>query len=576
MPCGSDPPAFLISGCEMGKKDKSRTDSAKPTKFITPLSLVVSLCFLALSFVYMKMNMRINFGWFSYPIDDCFVNLAVAKNIVTSGTWGINSDIFAGISSSPLWTLIVSACFKIAGVHLRIPWMLNVIFSIGLILYIDAALAYYGRKRLTRNITLILVIFFAPLLTISFLGMEHVLHAALVIPFVHLASLQLDEIRNQTKASRGFVLILLAILLVATRYESLALVLPASFFFWKKKERGYSILLTVCALLPVVAYAVYSTSNGGLILPNRFFLHFLGTPFDIESILKSRILFPLIDNPGLVAISIVSFTVIYRRYHRYGIPWDKGIIASFLLSINIIAHLFISNYGQFYRHELYIYVMAFFVGSWIWIDEFPDIFRNIRGHLVSWPERLAFLLVLLLLFPVAWDLGRRPALLRKVPTSLQNVYDQQIQISRFFSRYFSSESVIVNEVGSIAFSGDVNVIDIRGPGSNEILNLKLANSFSSRDISKISKRENARVAIIYDSWFEDKGLIPEEWCLAGKWRIRNNISCAEDEVSIYSTNIHHLDYVMESLKSFSILLSHRVTQKGEYLMLVDENNTYAW
>ncbi len=524
----------------------------------------------------MKMNMRINYGWFSYPLDDCFISFAIAKNLITSGTWGINSDIFAGTSSSPLWTLIIAASYKIAGIHLRTPWILNVFISIGLIFYIDAALAYSGRIRLTRNIALILVIFFAPLLTISFLGMEHVLHAALVIPFVHLASLQLDEIRNQTKASRGFILIFLAILMVATRYESLALILPASFFFWKKKERGYSILLTVCALLPAVAYAVYSTSNGGQFLPNRFFLHFLDTPLDIESILKSRILFPLIDNPGLVAISITSLIVIYRRYHRYGIPWDKGIVASLLLSISVIAHLFISNYGHFYRHELYLYVLAIFVGTWIWIDEFPDIFKNIRGHLVSWPERLAFFLLLLLLFPVAWDLGRRPALLRKVPTSLQNIYDQQIQMTRFFSRYFESETVIVNEVGSVAYSGDVDVIDIRGPGSDEILDLKLKNSFSDRDISSITKREDARVAIIYDRWFEDKGLIPEEWCLAGKWRIRNNMSCAEDEVTIYSTSIHHLDYVMESLKSFSILLSQRVTQKGDYLMLIDENNSYAW
>jgi len=41
-------------------------------------------------------------GHFCYPLDDTFIHMAVAKNLVLHGNWGITPAGFVSCSSSPL------------------------------------------------------------------------------------------------------------------------------------------------------------------------------------------------------------------------------------------------------------------------------------------------------------------------------------------------------------------------------------------------------------------------------------------------------------------------------------------
>src|ERR1700709_602648 len=69
-------------------------------------------------------------GVFAYPLDDSYIQLAVSKNLALYNVWGISSHEFASVSSSILYPLLLSIIFKITGVHLVTPFIVNLLVAI--------------------------------------------------------------------------------------------------------------------------------------------------------------------------------------------------------------------------------------------------------------------------------------------------------------------------------------------------------------------------------------------------------------------------------------------------------------
>ena len=69
--------------------------------------------------------------------------MALAKNLMESGNWGLRSNGFQGVSSSPLWTLLMSAAYRFVGPSEITPLVLNLICGCGVVLVIYFA----GNRR---------------------------------------------------------------------------------------------------------------------------------------------------------------------------------------------------------------------------------------------------------------------------------------------------------------------------------------------------------------------------------------------------------------------------------------------
>ena len=71
-------------------------------------------------------------GWeFCYPLDDTYIHMALARQLATSGTWGLEPGVPVFASSSPLWTVILAMVFKIFGARDWIPLILSYAFAFG-------------------------------------------------------------------------------------------------------------------------------------------------------------------------------------------------------------------------------------------------------------------------------------------------------------------------------------------------------------------------------------------------------------------------------------------------------------
>ena len=100
---------------------------------------------------------------------------------------------------------------------------------------------------------------------------------------------------------------------------------------------------------------------------------------------------------------------------------------------------------------------------------------------------------------------------------------------------------------------------------------KMKGQFRTEDIARITRERGVRVALLYDSWFDDAGGLPADWKLAGKWKIRRNVVNGGDTVSIYAVDPTEEIPLREHLAEFASVLPSTVEQSGEYLNLVQSN-----
>jgi len=112
---------------------------------------------------------------FTYLVDDSYIHLAVSKNLALNNCWGISKHEFASASSSILYPLILSAIFKITGVHTIVPFIVNLITAIIFIIVLQKWLSRQGIPPAGQQIILLITIFFVPLPILVMAGMEHTL-----------------------------------------------------------------------------------------------------------------------------------------------------------------------------------------------------------------------------------------------------------------------------------------------------------------------------------------------------------------------------------------------------------------
>src|ERR1700722_1141511 len=114
-------------------------------------------------------------GGVLFPLDQAFLNISVGRNLAFYQVWGISKYSFQSASSSLLYPLVLAPVFFIAGAHLIIPLIINLLAAIYFLYRLQQTLF---RRNLTapRQLGIMLaamVLTLLPLLVVS--GMEYVL-----------------------------------------------------------------------------------------------------------------------------------------------------------------------------------------------------------------------------------------------------------------------------------------------------------------------------------------------------------------------------------------------------------------
>ncbi len=509
-----------------------------------------------------------NGGRFTYALDDTYIHMAIAKNLVRHGVWGVTPYGFSSSSSAPLWTLLLAVSYGVSGVREITPFLLNLFFA-GLVVGITYREL---RDRLPTPVVLLALlgmIFFAPLVPMSFTGMEHTAELFLTLLTVTLAATALAE-DAPSPATRRWLLVCAA-LTVAVRYEGVFLVLVLATLFAARKRWRFALALVASGLLPVALYGVVSVAMGWYFLPNSVLVK--GTRQDQAVIDFVRDLLPgrhgldrqaIVELvPSLVFVKLnaqrhISFLVIagllWLTYHR-GRFWSRASTVTAAFVGTALLHVQFADATSFYRYEAYVVGFGVFALA-LAVAESPPWPQAGQGR----GDRLFRVsATLLLLVLVSAPLRTRAVRsLAQTPQASHNIFDQQVQMAAFLGSYYRGQVVAANDIGAIDFGTDLRLVDLAGLATREPAAYTLRRSFGADQVAAVADEYHAQIAVVYDSWFK----IPPRWLKAGEWQIRDNVVCGDNVVSFYAVDPAVLLDLKRNLQAFAPRLPRDVVQRG--------------
>jgi hypothetical protein len=498
---------------------------------------------------------RLDGGSFTYPLDDTYIHLAMAKHFAGGHGWGITRDQFASSSSSPLWTLLLSAWMGVFGVGDEAPLILGTLFGVAAVVVAYRLLRQWTRGSELLWIALVTAIVATPLPTLSLAGLEHVLQAALALSFVAECAWQLSSAAPPLPGARPR-LIALAFLLGAVRYESLLLVAVACLLFAWRRSLGFAIVLGLAALTPVVAYGLWSVAHGWYFVPNSVLLKAnIPTPaagdFSRENPLGA-----LLRSPHLLVLIAAALALLGVGF-RAGRRWTWSQVALALFVGTAVLHLALARVGWLYRYEAYLVFMGVVVvaiGFESWLED------PARRPSVTW-RRVAHAALFLLMLPLAI---RASNALWRTPRASKNIHEQQFQMGTFLARYYPGAGVAANDIGAIAYLGEPKVLDLFGLADLDVGRRKLHETYDTQAIRELAQARGVKVAVVYDDWFAKLGGVPPEWVRVGEWTITHNVVCGSDRVTWYAVAVSEAAALTRHLREFSSSLPPDVRQAGAY------------
>jgi hypothetical protein len=139
---------------------------------------------------------------------------------------------------------------------------------------------------------------------------------------------------------------------------------------------------------------------------------------------------------------------------------------------------------------------------------------------------------------------------RLIVQASKNVYDMQIQMSRFLHAYYNEANVIANDIGAITYFTDIKLKDTQGLGSNDIISMfRKTITWERRGNvlpAIIQKYDQFNLIIIYDIWheiyldadYEYLGLIKiaELWIENNVVLVDNHVITVDNHVSFYTSD----------------------------------------
>jgi hypothetical protein len=507
--------------------------------------------------------LRMNHGTLVYALDDTYVHMAMAKNFAAHGVWGITSYGFTHSSSSPLWTLLLSAAFRLFGPSETLPLVLNLVLALVFIYTTYRIL----RARLAAAPPwslfglLLAVVFFTPLSPMVFVGQEHTLHLLAALVFAHLAARRIapPEIGLPRPERIGFWL--LVPLLAAIRYESLFLVLPVCILLAVRRRWREAALLGGLSILPIVLYGGIALAHGWGFFPNSVLLKANlpggGIGHTISTITGYIALQRLVGCPHLLVLTAAALLFFALRRGQAVGEGSRSWLFLFLVATGL--HLTLADLDWFYRYEAYLVALGVVAVGGAAIELLGRGGESPLGDWRRFPRWLA-LGALALIFAVALaDRGARALL--ETPDAMTEIGQQQYQMGRFLAEYYPGASVALNDIGAADFLADIHCVDLMGLASMDVARAIRSGAFDLDAREALLREHGVRIAVVYKAWF----IRPPTWIPCGEWTIRHHVVVGDITVTFFALEESAVEPLIRNLREFAPRLPPEVIQSGRYV-----------
>lgn len=483
----------------------------------------------------------VNAGRFVYPLDDTYIHLAMAKNLHLNGTFGVNAGEYASATSAPLWSLVLSGVFFVAGVREQAALVLSLLSGL---LLLTASYSLLRRLRIPTGATFValeLITFATPVPLLAFSGMEHLFHAALTIAIVFLAA----RILAREPVSNWSILALLGAVAISVpaRFETLFLAGLVAGLLCLQRRWRLSLAVASAAALPVLILAATSVAHGWFWLPASVLVKSRKPPirdvFGLYNFVTGSI-HQLFLTPHLLALFVLMAALFLWRCR----PELKPVRATeYMLVLTMglfLLHLQFAATGWVMRYEAYLVALGVFVSAAAIGETRPAD---------AWQTVAIGAFALVLLTPLA---TRSVDGLRLIRHASHNIFEQQYQMAMFLKENYNTASIAANDIGAITFFTETRCFDLVGLANVTVARAMLNRAYSTAIIESEARARGTRLAVIYDEWFEStypRG--PASWTPVARWTVRANYVLGAPTVTFYAIQPEDAPDLRRRLRAFA-------------------------
>ena len=207
------------------------------------------------------------------------------------------------------------------------------------------------------------------------------------------------------------------------------------------------------------------------------------------------------------------------------------------------------------RYEAYLFALAVLAGI-VSAAEGDSLLHALEAGWKKFPLRryvqlpgLRHATLAALLLPM---LVRSGFFLYHYPISVQNIYQQQIQMARFVGRYYPESAIAANDIGAITFFTDIRLTDLFCIGDQEVFAAARRHQLTASFVDDLTTRRGTTLAIVYDRAVGH--LLPPKWTRVATWTIPDNFICADETVSFYAIRPEGVAGLRQQLRDFSVSL----------------------
>ena len=536
-------------------------------------------------------SLAANDGHLVYALDDAYIHMAMARHFAEDGVWGLTRYEFSSSSSSPLWTLLLAATYRLTGVNELAPFILNLLCLIAVVWIAYRLLRKSGAGPGYVFLWLAAMIFITGLPALAFTGMEHLLHVALVLAFAdQVLKCYRDAPSGDSKSLQqapsrpaptevgllrgGGPLIGLSFVLTAVRYESLFLIFLAGLLLALRGRWRTALVMVGVALLPPLAYGLASVSHGWSWLPNSLIVKGRWPALtDVRSIaaaLGYAGLWRSLADPNTALLLLLAGAAYVLQWSERRTMWSPEQRLLLLFATATVAHM---QYARSATRYLSYLVALGLVACALAAAGFCArhlTWAALRRRPLGYGVGLAALVAVALLgnrivpgLPYALISQRGYRYNADVPRSTTNIYQQQYQMGLFLAEFYPGQVVAANDVGAISFLADVKTLDLWGLGSREVGQAIRQGDYGPQRIYEIAASSGAKIAVVFDRWFnESYGGLPAQWIKVRTWTIPHNIVCGDATVSFYALTPAEAERLAAALEAFAPRLPGEVMDIG--------------
>ncbi|MEZ5771727.1 MAG: hypothetical protein R3D61_08890 [Defluviimonas denitrificans] len=468
-------------------------------------------------------------GVFEYPLDDVYIHLAIASEIMRGG-YGVNAGEPASASSSILYPLLLLP-FPETGFQRLLPLFWNTLAVAG-------GGWVWGRivaeARLTGLVAVCIAVGAPVGLNMSgvgFTGMEAAGHI--------LASLMIVLGLWRALTGRGVAgwFIAAAIIAPLLRYEGLALCLMAALVLFLHGQRRAGFAIAVPALGIVAGFSLFLVALGlppvpGSILAKTATLGAGGGPFD-------GVLMTFAENvsqPAGALLAVLTAVALLLPVAVPSLRRGPGFWLLMAVGLSALAHLLAGQIGWLNRYEPYILLSL--LGA-ILLAASP--LEPGAGRIAGGAALAAILAGALVYIPSTWTY---------YAWNPRALHLQQVQMARF-ARDFVKAPVMVNDLGRVVWGNPYYVLDIFGLGSDEARRARLDGPKPADGwAAPLAAKHGVKAAMVYDHWFGTA--VGPDWVRVGALEMHRARGLLGGwTVAIYATDPAYAPELRGKLEAFA-------------------------